>query len=254
MAVIIDGSAGITTPGETNTGNLSVAGSTTLTTPLPVASGGTGGSATPTAGGVVYGTGSVQAVTTAGTSGQVLQSNGASAPTWVTPSAGAITLISTQTSSSNTSVSWTGLTGYNNYLLVASGIDFSGIDFLALEFGTGGTPTYVTTGYYNSITAVDIGSTTIVNRYGISNYSYAMLNSPNQSILKTNCVCYIFGMTNSNNTTLSFQSNGVTSVPAYGSYVGQSTLTNTTAKTAIRISGGNSNTFSGTLSLYGISS
>jgi hypothetical protein len=42
MPVIIDGSAGITTPGETNTGNLSVAGSTTLTTPLPVASGGTG--------------------------------------------------------------------------------------------------------------------------------------------------------------------------------------------------------------------
>ena len=42
MPVIIDGSAGITTPGETNTGNLSVAGTTTLTTPLPVASGGTG--------------------------------------------------------------------------------------------------------------------------------------------------------------------------------------------------------------------
>ena len=42
MPVIIDGSTGITTPGVTDTGNLSVAGSTTLTTPLPVASGGTG--------------------------------------------------------------------------------------------------------------------------------------------------------------------------------------------------------------------
>ena len=42
MPVTIDGTTGITTPGETNTGNLSVAGSTTLTTPLPVASGGTG--------------------------------------------------------------------------------------------------------------------------------------------------------------------------------------------------------------------
>jgi len=57
---------------------------TTLANPLPVASGGTGGSATPTAGGIVYGTGTVQAVTTAGTSGQVLQSNGVSAPTWAT--------------------------------------------------------------------------------------------------------------------------------------------------------------------------
>ena len=42
MPVIIDGSAGVTTPGVTDTGNLSVAGTTTLTTPLPVASGGTG--------------------------------------------------------------------------------------------------------------------------------------------------------------------------------------------------------------------
>jgi len=55
----------------------------TLAQPLPVASGGTGGSATPTAGGVVYGTGSAQAVTAAGTSGYYLKSNGASAPTWV---------------------------------------------------------------------------------------------------------------------------------------------------------------------------
>lgn len=241
-----------------------VAGSTILT--LPATSGtvitsasGTAATATNLAGGsngtIPYqsaaGTTQMLAV---GTSGQVLQTNGAGAPSWVTPSAGAITLISTQTASSNTSVSWTGLTGYNNYLLIVSGVDFAGTDYFALEFGTGGTPTYITNGYYNVMTAVDIGATTTVNSYRISNYSSAFLNSPNQTILKTNCVCYIFGMTNSNNTTLSFQSNGVTSVPAYGSYVGQSTLTNTTAKTAIRISGGNSNTFSGTLSLYGISS
>jgi hypothetical protein len=63
----------------------------TLAQPLPVASGGTGGSVTPTAGGVVYGTGTVQAVTSAGTSGQFLQSNGAGAPTWATPSSGSFT-------------------------------------------------------------------------------------------------------------------------------------------------------------------
>lgn len=61
----------------------------TLAQPLPVASGGTGGSATPTAGGIVYGTGTVQAVTTAGTSGQLLQSNGAGTPTWATVTGGA---------------------------------------------------------------------------------------------------------------------------------------------------------------------
>jgi hypothetical protein len=54
----------------------------TLANPLPVASGGTGGSATATAGGVAYGTGTAQAYTSAGTSGQLLTSNGSSAPTW----------------------------------------------------------------------------------------------------------------------------------------------------------------------------
>lgn len=41
------------------------------------------GSNTPTAGGVIYGDGTEYASTAAGTSGQVLQSNGASAPSWV---------------------------------------------------------------------------------------------------------------------------------------------------------------------------
>ena len=49
--------------------------------------GGTGGTATPTAGGAAYGDGSAYAFTAAGTSGQVLTSNGASAPTWQTATA-----------------------------------------------------------------------------------------------------------------------------------------------------------------------
>jgi hypothetical protein len=50
--------------------------------------GGTGQSAAFVAGGVVYGaTTSAMAVTAVGTSGQVLQSNGSSAPSWVTPTA-----------------------------------------------------------------------------------------------------------------------------------------------------------------------
>jgi hypothetical protein len=58
-----------------------------LTNPVTVALGGTGGIATATAGAVAYGTGTIYAFTAAGTSGQVLQSNGASAPSWVTPTA-----------------------------------------------------------------------------------------------------------------------------------------------------------------------
>lgn len=49
---------------------------------LPIANGGTNSTATPTAGGAAYGTGSAFAFTAAGVSGQVLRSNGAGAPTW----------------------------------------------------------------------------------------------------------------------------------------------------------------------------
>jgi hypothetical protein len=52
---------------------------------LPIASGGTNATATPTSGALAYGTGTAYAFTSAGTSGQLLQSNGASAPTWFTP-------------------------------------------------------------------------------------------------------------------------------------------------------------------------
>jgi hypothetical protein len=51
---------------------------------LQASGGGTGATATPTAGGVLYGTGSAQAATAAGTTGQALVSNGASAPAFAT--------------------------------------------------------------------------------------------------------------------------------------------------------------------------
>ena len=95
-------------------------GGVTLATPLAVASGGTGGSATPTAGGIVYGTGTVQAVSAAGTSGQLLQSNGASAPTWVAAPSSAMTLLSTVTisNSATADVETTFNSTYDTYMIV----------------------------------------------------------------------------------------------------------------------------------------
>lgn len=49
---------------------------------LPVTNGGTNSTASPTAGGVSYGTGSAYAFTAAGAAGQVLLSNGSSAPSF----------------------------------------------------------------------------------------------------------------------------------------------------------------------------
>ena len=80
-----------------NTGVLSVSGGTTGLTPAAATTGavtlagrlaianGTNATATPTAGGIAYGTGTAYAFTLAGTSGQMLTSAGAGTPTWTTP-------------------------------------------------------------------------------------------------------------------------------------------------------------------------
>jgi hypothetical protein len=56
---------------------------------LPIANGGTNSTASPAAGTVAYGTGTAYAFTTAGSAGQYLQSNGTSAPSWVSAVGGA---------------------------------------------------------------------------------------------------------------------------------------------------------------------
>lgn len=60
---------------------------------LPIANGGTNATAAPTAGAVAYGTGTAYAFTAVGSSGQVLTSSGAGAPTWTTPTTGTVTSV-----------------------------------------------------------------------------------------------------------------------------------------------------------------
>ncbi len=78
--------------------NINTSGQVSLTAgvtgTLPIANGGTNSTATPTAGGAIYGTGTSLAATAAGISGQALVSNGSSAPTWGIPSS-ASSLITT---------------------------------------------------------------------------------------------------------------------------------------------------------------
>lgn len=70
------GTANITTLGTVATGTWNA-------TAIGLSKGGTNASITATNGGIIYSTASALAVTSAGTSGQILQSNGAAAPTWV---------------------------------------------------------------------------------------------------------------------------------------------------------------------------
>ena len=75
-----------------STGTLAVA-NLNLTNALGIAYGGTNSTATPTAGGIGYGTGTAHAYSAVGTSGQVLTSAGAGVPIWTTPTTGTVTSV-----------------------------------------------------------------------------------------------------------------------------------------------------------------
>jgi hypothetical protein len=96
---------------------------------LPIANGGTNGSATPTAYGVAYGTGTAYAFTAAGTAKQVLIANTSSAPTWTTLTSGTSILYGD------------GSGGFSN-VTIGSGISFVAGTLSAT--GSGGTVTSVT--------------------------------------------------------------------------------------------------------------
>ena len=96
---------------------------------LPIANGGTNGSATPTAYGVSYGTGTAYAFTAAGTAKQVLIANTSAAPTWSTLTSGTSILYGD------------GSGGFSN-VTIGTGVSFVAGTLSAT--GSGGTVTSVT--------------------------------------------------------------------------------------------------------------
>ena len=184
--------------------NLNSSGQASLTTgvsgTLPIANGGTNSTATPTAGGVVYGNGSAHAITSAGSSGQVLTSAGSSAPIWSTPSAGAMTLLNTLTASSSATLSdTTNLTStYDLYMFEFQNIaPATDSQPFYIRVSTDGGSSYLTSGYIanssnlgssygfdSNTSAINIGGATsltdnIVNAaaYGLSGISYLIVPS-----------------------------------------------------------------------------
>jgi hypothetical protein len=109
------------------------------------------GNNTPTAGGVTYGDGTTYANTAAGTSGQLLQSNGASAPTWVAAPSGGYTLGTPVATTSGTSIDFTGIpAGVKQIVITFNGVSTDGTSAKLIQIGDSGgieTSGYVSCGY-----------------------------------------------------------------------------------------------------------
>ena len=191
-----------------------------------------------------------------GTSGQVLQTNGAGAPSWVTPSSGAMTLISTLTASTSASLAWTGLSGYNNYIMIVNDLGPSTNNaIINLQFFQSGS--WVTSSYYWFGWHVQSGN----NGYGdgggnASGFNIISQGSGNVQALYNNINIFVNNMNNSSYVSATWQGfnqyapgngNGV-------SLTGSGYLANLYGGTGIRLIANSGNLKQGTASLYGISS
>ena len=190
-----------------------------------------------------------------GTSGQVLTSAGSAAsPTWTTlatPPASAMTLISTQTASSSASIAWTGLSGYDKYMLIFQNLipDTAGASFYC-QLGFGATPTYITSGYYsfyfyNAGGTLTGGNFASASQMPISVYYTSSLVTyyGNQTIFE--------GFTSLGG--VGSQSQGIRG-NGVGMYATGFVPSGGVPITALKIYFQNGNITSGTASLYGISS
>jgi hypothetical protein len=116
-----------------------------------------------------------------GTSGQVLKTNGAGAPSWVTPSSGALTLLSSLTASSASTASVeTGFSStYDNYLIIVNDLNFSGSGAFQVLFKIAGS--YITSSNYYYSTIYADTANAISHDYGHGVTSATILNSTGSS-------------------------------------------------------------------------
>ena len=200
----------------------------------------------------------------AGTSGQVLTSAGSGLPSWTTPAAGALTKISTLTAATSSDLSWTGLTGYDKYVIHFQNIIPTTGGYLYIRLGTGSSPTYLTSGYYWAGYYAQSGQTGAFNSGGSGGgSSSAIVIGPQTNGTSTTgagisgfVVIENFLSASSKDTAiLSYATTQSSSSPTFQTTNSSGYLySNTTAKTAIQIIAIFDTLGSGQATLYGISS
>ena len=175
--------------------------------------------------------------------------------TWNAPSAGAMTLISTLTANNTaSSLSWTGLSGYDKYVLILENIIPNSNDYLAVQVGnSGGTLTsgyiWAKSGYSGSPSGSASGSTTFItigdNAYRLDSTADGLSGSFTLTSFTSGYDFMLSGTCFANVAT-----------NAQSVFVNAGALvSNSTTKTSVTVLTQNSvNIKSGKASLYGISS
>jgi hypothetical protein len=192
-----------------------------------------------------------------GTSGQVLTSAGTgSAPTWATPSAGAMNFITSVTASNSATVDVdNAMTAYDVYMIVADQIiTTSGSNpVLALRLKVGGT--YQTgASYQYHVSRLNASNTAYVS--SASNGSvYSDMTSALNAGGPVSFVLYLYKPSNTTTSKyVSWQGGCLNSAATYTFIAGGATWSGSTAAiTGIRFFTTSDNIVSGTFRLYGIS-
>jgi uncharacterized protein YkwD len=217
------------------------------------------GNNTPTAGGIGYGDGTELAFTTAGSSGQVLTSAGSSAPTWTTPSAGALTFITSVTASNSATVDIEdAMTAYNVYVIEAVNIVNATDDtFLKIQLKIGGS--YITTSTYLSAMAINVASGGAVAVDNAATVTTFIKFVPHMSNTASRTASGSIKILSPSSTTIQKQvsfnyawldSSAYTDTVGNG--YGSGVNSGTGAVTGVRIFSSSGNITSGTFRLYGI--
>ena len=233
-AAVGGGNAGVSSISFGSTGltpNTATGGAVTVAGTLVAGNGGTGLSAP-------------------GTAGNVLTSNGTIWTSAAPSGGGAITFISTLTASTSSTIDFTGLSGYSKYLIIFENVLASASGTLSLRFGTGATPTYLTSSYGFQYSGVTPGSSTNSDRITLVS-SLAANSAPGMS-----GSLFVEGMLSGKTSVQGlFYYTDVSSGSQYSSLVSSGTnYSSTVAKTALRFLPNSGNIGSGTFSLYGITS
>lgn len=191
-----------------------------------------------------------------GSSGQVLTSQGSgAAPTWTTPSSGAMTLISTTTASNSANVLFTGLSNaYTTYLIIVSNaVPANNATEFRVQLSTDSGGSYVTTPWYMTDWYSGVGGATGT---GSTSNAYVRLLSGISNVASNGGISATIYLHNPGRTNAGMQVQAQTSGynnSSTGFSIASGTYQSTAAINAANLLFSSGNITSGVFKLYGIS-